>query len=349
MKFKIDTSKMSYILSKVAKGVGKKYTLPITECLLIQLEDGTLIVQSTNGVNFVSVYSAEIEGEGGSCVVKADQLIKLVEKTTKQELSFKLEESYLEVKGNGSYKLPVINEEFPSYEFDESVDYIEVNVDVLKRVFKVNESAIAKELIMPCLTGYNVGDSVITTDGIKMCINGTKIAEERVLVTQQLADLISSTVTAEKITFQKEGNKILICSDHIRIFGTELDGLAEYPDITGILQYDYDSKATVSKQELLSVLDRLALFTDQFDNNGVRISFGSDTITLEDFKANSHETINYIGDASDEGEVLLNIAFLKDILSVVSGDTVTLQYHPELPVKIEDDPVTMFLSTMNAV
>lgn len=350
MKFKIDTAKMSYLLSKVAYGVGKKYTHPITECLRLFLDNGCLVLESTNGVNFVSIQESGIEGESGECIVKADTLIKLVEKTTKSELSFSLKETYLEVKGNGTYKVQTVIEEFPKYEFDASTPQIEVSTDVLKRVFKVNDAAIATELIMPCLTGYNVGDNVITTDGIKMCINATKIVDERVLITQALADLISKTITADKVTIQKEDNKLLISSDNITIFGTELDGLAEYPDITGILQYDYSRKAVVSKQELLSVLDRLSLFVDQFDNNGVRISFQAEQIDLTDLKQNSQEALEYVDKIFEEQmDVLLNIGFLKDILSVISGDNVTIQYDPQLPLKIEDGQVTFFLGTMNAV
>lgn len=350
MKFKIDTAKMSYILSKAARGVGKKYTLPITECLFISLYDGELLVRSTNGVNFVSVFEYGVEGESGECIVKADQLIKLIEKTTKKELSFSLKDSYLEVKGNGVYKVQTINEQFPVYEFDTNTKAVEINTDVLKRVFRVNESAIAKELIVPHLTGYNVGSSCITTDGIKMCINNTKISEEPVLITQTLADLISSTITSEKVDIQKEGNKLLINADNIIIFGTELDGIDQYPDITGILEYKYVNKATVSKSELLSVLDRLSLFVDQFDNNGARIKFGSETIEIEDLKVNIQETVDYTNKTqeSPDVKVLLNVGFLKDVLSAVSGETVTIQYDPQLPViKIEEDPVTLMLGTMN--
>lgn len=351
MKFKINTAKMTHILSKVSNGVGKKYTQPITECLYLGLtERGKLVIRSTNGINFVTMFAREVEGEAGECVVKADTLIKLVEKTTKPDLSFNLKEDYLEVKGNGTYKVPVINEEFPSYEFDTEAPEIEINTDVIKRMFKINESAIAKELLMPCLTGYNVGENCITTDGIKMCLNSTKITEDRVLITQALADLISKTFTADTVTIQKDANKILICSDTITIFGTELDGLREYPDISGVMSFEYSNTASVSKKELLSILDRLSLFVDQFDNNGIRINFEADSIEIEDFKANSHESMEYVDKTQEEESVqlLVNAEFLDDILSATSSDVVQIQYDSNLPtIRIDDGNVVLFLSTMN--
>jgi DNA polymerase III sliding clamp (beta) subunit (PCNA family) len=351
LKFKIDTSKMSYLLSKVANGVGKKYTQPITECLHIVLtERGKLEIKSTNGINFVNVTASEVEGKAGECVVKADMLIKLVDKTTKPELTFELKDTYLAVKGNGDYKVPVLNETFPTYEFNTEAPVVEVKTDVLKRVFKVNESAIAKELIVPQLTGYNVGDTCITTNGIKMCINNTKVTEERVLVTQALADLISKTFTSDVVSIQKDQNKLLIWSDNITIFGTELDGLQEYPDITGVLSFEFDNTVSVSKQELRSVLERLSLFVDEFDNNGIRAVFKDDSIEIEDFKENNHESVSYIDKniSTPDSMLLLSIEYLEDVIDAISSDVMEIQYSDNgTVIRINDGNVTLFLSTMN--
>jgi DNA polymerase III sliding clamp (beta) subunit (PCNA family) len=340
---------MRSILSKVAHGVGKKYTQPITEYLYISLVEGELLIRSTNGVNFVTVFADDIQGDDGECVVKADQFIKLIDKTTKTETSFKLHEFYLEVKGNGTHKVAVTSDKFPDYEFSANAPHVDVNTDVLKRVFKVNESAIAKELILPFLTGYNVGATVITTDGIKMCINDTKITEERVLITQALADLISKTFTSDKVEVQKDGNKILIRSNDVTVFGTELDGLQDYPDITGVLGFEYVNVAKVNKVELLSILDRISLFIDGYDNTGLKMRFKENIIEIEDVRGKCQESMEYMDKTfTEEAELLLNVDFLKDILSAASTDVVEIKYDEQLPVRIDDGHVTLFLSTMNA-
>jgi DNA polymerase III sliding clamp (beta) subunit (PCNA family) len=351
LNFKIETSKLSYILSKVSAGVGRKYTQPITECLYINLTDGTLLLRSTNGVNFVSGILKDVQGESGECVVKADMLIKLIEKTTKSDITVILKENHLEIKGNGTHKVPVLLESFPTYEFDANVPQFEINTDVLKRMFKVNESAIAKELIVPYLTGYNIGETCVTTDGIKMCLNNTPIIAERVLITQALADLISKTFTSDVVTVMKENNKLLIRSENLTVFGTELDGLALYPNIAPIMEYVYDNIVSVSKLEILNIISRLELFVDEFDNNGIRLTFEEDTIEIEDLKVNSQESIEYIDKKHTESGsvILLNIGFFKDIVSVISGDVVVIQYMDGFPIKIQDNDVTLFLTTMNVV
>lgn len=349
MKFTINTAKVNAILSAVAKGVGKKYTLPITEYLQIKLTDGILQVTATDMTNFITYVDNEVEGENGEAIVKADTLIKLVSKTTKEKMTFTVKDGHLEVKGNGNYKIELLEEgEFPTYDFNEDAEKFDIEVSILKRMFQVNKSAIATELIMPCLTGYNVGAMSITTDGIKMCINDVEIAGENMLITQTLADLLS-TLTAEKVTIQKDENKILFTTHNIIIFGTELDGLDEYPDISSLLELEYVENATVSKSALLSAIDRLSLFVNSLDNDGVRLNFTAEHLVIEDLKQNSQEIIEYADkNIQQDIELIVNIDLFRDILAPLQDVTVKIEIGEELPIKIAEDKVTQILSTMEA-
>jgi DNA polymerase III sliding clamp (beta) subunit (PCNA family) len=182
-----------------------------------------------------------------------------------------------------------------------------------------------------------------------MCINDTKITEERVLITQALADLISKTFTSDKVEVQKDGNKILIRSNDVTVFGTELDGLQDYPDITGVLGFEYVNVAKVNKVELLSILDRISLFIDGYDNTGLKMRFKENIIEIEDVRGKCQESMEYMDKTfTEEAELLLNVDFLKDILSAASTDVVEIKYDEQLPVRIDDGHVTLFLSTMNA-
>lgn len=351
MKFTISTAKMNSILSRVSKGVGNNKIQPITEYLLIGLANGALSVDSTDGTNFVTYTEQGVEGDEGAAIVKAEQLIKLVSKTTKPMLSFMLRPDHLEVKGNGTYKIQLFEgAEFPSYEFDDSVPAVTVETSLLKRMLHVNESAIAKSSLMPCLTGYNVGpDTLITTDGVKMCLNSfSMLSGVRALISQSVADLIQ-ILFDEKVTIQLNEGKLLLKTANITIFGTELDGLAEYPDITTLLGVKYEGYAVVSKAELLSALERLALFADPIHNNGVWVTFG-DEVLAQDFKLNSAEVVSVSERQGDPVKLLLNLDFLNDLISAVRSDKVHMQFGEGLPLSIVDGDdsakVTLILSTL---
>jgi len=351
LKFEIQTAKLNTMLSKVAKGVGNSKILPSTEYLKINLDKGELKITSTNCVNFITCISRGVAGTAGEIIVKADALIKLVAKTTKEIMTFVATETHVEVKGNGKYKIPLLEtNDFPVYEFDVAVPGVQIDVKALKAAFAINKSAIATEMLMPCLTGYNVGDNCITTDGVKMCINNNKFPlTDRLLITQDLATLLN-VLSVDKMTVQKQDNKLLFTSTEAIIFGTELDGLSEYPNISGITAVEFAGRSVVFKDQLTSAVDRLAIFVDPFDNNGIRMTFKPENLEIEDLKQNSLEVLKYVGEEkpTEPVTVLINIEYFKDIIGVLSMPTVDIRYGPELPmVKIVEKDVIQILSTMD--
>jgi DNA polymerase III subunit beta len=350
MKFKMNTAKMNSILARLAKGVGSSKILPITEYLKLELKDGVLTMVATDSSNFIEYSESGIEGEDGIAIVKADKLIKLVSKTTKQEVSFELKSDHLEVKGNGTYKVELFEtNEYPTYEFNENAPMVTVKTEVLKKVFSVNEAAIATDMLMPCLTGYNIGDNAVTTDGVKMCFNEVTIfTNQRALIPQKLADLLS-VLNTEDVEIRKDGNKLLFKAGNVTIFGTELDGIEEYPDISPILSIPYSNYAVIRRQSLIDTLERVSLFLDSTSNNGVKLTFKSDGLYVTDLKDKTCEVIEYISNTQEEQDVELvfNLKYLKDLLEALSKESAEVFYGTDLPIKLKEDTVTLLLSTMS--
>lgn len=350
MKFSINTARLNSALSKIHKGVGGSNIMPITEYLNIKLFDNVLSITATDLNNFITFTAKDVEGEEGEVNVKADALIKLVAKTTKSDMTFNSTETHLEVKGNGNYKIPLLAESFPTYEFNHDSEQIEISTANLKKALKVNSGSIAREMIMPCLTGYNIGETVITTDGIKMCINQTDefLKDSRVLISQKLADLLH-TLVDEKVIVQQDGNKLLFTTEQLVIFGSQLDGIEEYPDITGITELTYLGSCKVSKQDLLFALDRLSIFVDPFDNNGVSILFGDESLVISDLKGNSTEEVAMIQNdvLGLETKIAVNLQYFKDLLSVLTEPEVVLEFGNDLPLKIVEGEVVQILSIMS--
>lgn len=348
MEFTINTAKLANILTKVEKGTGSSKILPITEYFRIETGVNGLLITSTDNVNFITYFVNDIETEEDEAIVKASEFVKLIQKTTVPQVTITKKEKHLEVKGNGTYKIALYEgEAYPEYEFNFEAPSTQIETSALRRMFSVNESAIAKDMIMPCLTGYNVGETCITTDGVKMCINSTPIFNQPILITQDLANLLG-TLFEEKVNIQKDENKILFKTESIIIFGTELAGIEEYPDITPILEVPYDNRVSVKKEELLQVLDRLGIFVDPFDNNGVKFDFAADGLVVQDIKGNSVETIEYKdANIAVNGVHVVNLKYITDIIKAVVADEVKIYFGEELPLKVEEGNVTLILSTMD--
>lgn len=345
----MNTAKMNSILGRISKGVGNSKILPITEYLKIELKDKVLTITATDSANFIEHVEHDIEGENGVAIVKADKLIKLVAKTTEKEVSFELKDTFLQVKGNGTYKVEIFDtDEYPSYEFNTDVKGVAVKTATLKKVFNTNKSAIATDMLMPCLTGYNLGDTAITTDGSKMCLNEVSIfPEERALIPQKLADLIS-VLNTEEVYVQKDGNKLLFSTEGTTIFGTELDGIENYPDVSPVTNIPFQNHAVIKRQQLLDALDRLSLFVDNDTSYAVWIEFLEDALYVSDYKKKSTEKIDYIDKAQNEKDIRMtfNLVYLKDLVSALNKDNAEIYYSEGLPLKLKEDNVTLILSSM---
>lgn len=351
IKFKVKTKELTSALNTVEKGVGNSKIIPITEYLHFILKDGKLTISATDLNNFISYTLDEVEGDDLNIIIHATSIIKLAGRTTKEYMEFKIKDDYVEVKGNGTYKIELmIDEEFPEYDFELEKNPTKIeDITAFKRILKVNEQSISKEMITPVLSGYNVGEKVITTDGIKMCITDEAIlTDSPVLLTQDYVELIN-TLTGESELHRHE-DKILIKSKDVVIYGSQLEGIEDYPDITPILDIEHTGSVKVNKDELTSVLDRLLIFSDPFDNNGVELVFGEKHLSISDIKGKHNEKIKYDKSVEvshkNDIKVPVNIHYLKDLLDVVTEKEVEIHYGEGIPLKIVDKKVVEILSIM---
>lgn len=349
MEFKVKTISLVAMFDVVQRGVGNSKIMPITEYLEFDLQDGKLTVTATDMNNFISYSLDGVQGESGTAVINANSIIKLAEKTTKEDMKFDVKEDHVEVTGNGKYKIGLmVEEEFPTYKFEGKESKDKVKTDTLKKAFKVNEQSVSREMLTPVLSGYNVGDKLITTDGIKMCINNENLLESDALITQSMVNLIQA-IPGQDITISKGKEQILIESDNVTIYGGELEGIDDYPDITPLLDIEHEGHADISKGEILSALDRLIIFSDPFENNGVTLTFKKDELVIEDLRKNSKERIEYKKvekSAEEEVEISVNIQYLKDLISAVTSTQLGIHYGKDKPFKITQEEIVQILSTM---
>lgn len=348
MKFKINTSEMKKLLAKVQAGMGNGKVLPITDYIEILVEDETLYMTSTTLNTYVTVDTEVEQSTEGAAVVKGAQLIKLVNKTTRKSMEFNVIDEEMHIKGNGQYSLPILQEEFPSYEFGTADEEITLPVGEFQNIFEINKSSIAQEMLMPCLTGYNMGETCITTNSVKMCINETPVFDNRVLIPQEVAAL-TKLLSGDNVLVQVSGGSILIEGDNTTIFGSVLEGIDDYPDITGILGLEFDGKIELKTEAVISVLERLDIFADFLNVNGVVIRFEDTALRFTDLQGKNEETMGY-DDPADllvGEEIKLNLKYLIDILKAVDTDTFELHYGNENLIKIISGSVKHFLSVLD--
>lgn len=354
MKLKLKTLKLQEMVSKAIKGASNNKMIPITGLMAIVLKKGVLTLITTDATNTLKVMEKNIEGDDFYVVVQADIFSKLVAKITTETITLTLKENSLEVKGNGTYsiELPLDEEgqliKFPEYKFDTKVEKSEINLSTVKVLLNANKAALAQTMEVPCLTGYYFDDKVFTTDSFKVCSTDIKMFPDKVLLPAELMDLLA-LMDEEKITVQVSGNKILFSTNNVIVFGSQLEGIEDYPSeaIDAYLETEFKSVCKLPKGAVLNLLDRLALFVATYDKNGVYLTFNNEGVLFSSKKSNGTELIKYQGSENFQPfTCCADIELLKSQISAQDGEVVELWYGHEKAIKMTSGKITQIVALL---
>lgn len=351
---KAGSERLKSAVTKAIKGCGFNKLIPLTELIGIRLSDGSLKLYTTDMTNFLTVTIDKVSGDDFNLTVEADKFGKLINKMTCTEIDLSVKDENLVVKGNGTYKLPLMTDEEGVVEFPvdetpfESVG--EVQLTSIMSAYNINRAALAKTFEQPALTGYYCGGNVVTSDAIVITFNRFQMFkdQEDMLISPQMMQLLTLN-SSEKIEFGKSGDNLVFCGDGVEIRGPQLSGIEEYPidQINAYLDIAFDSVCKIPKELMLDVLDRLSLFITPFDKNGAYFTFGRTGITVHSKKDASTETINYIESKNFKGfTCLVDIVMMKEQLQACPEDTVTMWYGNDNALKLETGNVVQVIALL---
>lgn len=330
---KIETNVIQRACGKIAKiKYNKDYPISEYTLLSFKAETQNALLRATDGYIFVEV-DMPCEGVEQDCdfIVEANKLIKLVGKTTKDVMTFVAKDNCLKVKGNGSYSLEVIDEDFL-----EIPDY--TNAQVCETDFKVLKPALLDAIKcksgmsnQPLMSGVCVNkDSVWGTDVCKFVSNEFETGiEDRILLSDLICTLIPCLDGAKGIIYPDIEN--LSCAMKVNdtlIYGQLLEGAEMYPDLGQLFSGEDKAVVTVNKNEVLQAMDRLSIFTDETDakvaiaviEEGVGLSVGGKSVEQLEVKS----TFNIVPTT-----LIVSMSAFKDIVSIMQNDYIELQYHTD--------------------
>lgn len=350
---KINTNKLKNMLSHVTK-VKANPLLEISNYIQLVCDKDGLKINATDGDNHITVFedSEQLE-ENIEFIVKTDQFVSLINKTTTENVTLTDKETYLEVKGNGTYKVELVQGEiYPDHKIETNgalkiADCITYN---LKHGLNVGKNVKSQTAADGCLFGYLFRNNhIITADAIKVNASVFECDGLEVLIPPSLANLIQ-TLSSEKIDIIHDttNNSIMFKNKNIVISGTLMEGVADYPEsILPMIEESQPSLCTVDTQELMKALDRIRLFIDIYDMNILQIAFVGNLITLQTTGGSIENITTKDCPRHDDIVYELNIKYLQDLISSVDSPTIDIEYgNPDL-IKIVSDKDKMLLSTLD--
>jgi DNA polymerase III sliding clamp (beta) subunit (PCNA family) len=357
---KIKTNLLQEMVAKAIQGASNNKLIPITSLIGIELKENILTLMTTDGSNQLKIIQ-NLENEIQDVnqefytIVNAETFAKLVGKTTKEFIELTNNENYLEVKGNGTYKLEIpVNEDgemikFPKGEQIEDTNAQQISIEKLKNILTSAKVSVAKTMEVPCLTGYYLSDKVVSTDRQMVSYTNDKLFDEPILISSEMAELLQ-LLEGDNVTLYRQDNKLKFETKNIVITGKQLEGIDIYPvqAIENLVKLNYDNSIKVNKTEILDVLDRMSLFVSDYDKNGVYLKFEPNGLVIRSQKSNAEEAI-VLPETSDREvfNCLIDIEMLKNQIQSLTTDIVEIYYGQPTSIQIKEGNTILVISLLS--
>lgn len=342
MKLTVLQENLSKSLSQVNRLTTSKTTLPILNNVLVEAEQGSLKLSTTNlEIAIVTKIRAKIEKEGKitlPCQLFAN-FIDLTEKEPIQielvenEINLKSKNSLTKIKGNSADEFPIIPQ-------IERKNYFKIKAEILKAaldktIFAVSTNETRAE-ISGLLFSFNSPEAgyltLVGTDSYRLAEKTIKIEtpdfKEKISLIipiktlQELSRLIEQDGLIE-IYFSE--NQILFVIDSTELISRIISG--EYPDYKQIIPQSFTTRITLEKESFLKTVKAVSLFTKTGINDvGLKFDANNDKVIVSSLNTQIGQSeVTLKGEIKGEdNEIIFNYRYLLDGLLNMTGDEINL-------------------------
>lgn len=357
MKFIVSRSELGALIRKIQNVVPQNAPIPILSHFLIEAEEDELVFTATDlTVGSRCRVKAKIY-EKGSLSLPSKRFFQLVRELTENNIEVACQESEIaEIKaGSSVFRLHGMDkEEYPSLPDLKGATQFIMESETLKEMLYRTAFAVSKEDNRYVLTGVLMriqeGKAIfVGTDGKRLAKNETPIpldpafSGEYILPLKAVDEILKLLGEESQTTLYLTDDKVAVESGPTLLVTKLLSG--DYPDFEQVISTQSEQKMTLHREELITLLRQIALFTND-TSHSVRFIFTADELILT---ANCAEVgegmvsmpLNYSG---KKIEIAFNPFFFLDILRHSKDETVTLGISDSYnPGTITDSTSSLFV------
>lgn len=342
MRFIVSSTALSSHLQAISRVINSKNALPILDCFLFDLQDGTLSVTvSDSETTMQTAIEVNDSNEDGRFAIVAKTLLDALKEIPEQPLTFDINMNTLEITvlyQNGKYSLMGQNaDEFPQAAMlgDNAVK-VELEAQVLLNGINRAFFATADDELRPVMNGIYFD---ITTDDITMVASdGHKLVRcktmqskgnERAafILPKKPAMLMKGLLPKEagQVTIEFDERNAMFTLENYQMVCRLIEG--RYPNYNSVIPQNNPNKVTVDRQLMLGALRRVSIFSSQASSL-IKLHLQEDSMVVSaqdiDFSTSAEETLScqYTGSPMSIG---FKSTFLIDILNNISADEVVIE------------------------
>jgi DNA polymerase III subunit beta len=333
-------------LANVSRAVAARATLPVTQNVLLEGDNGQLKITATNTEISISTWiGAQIEGEG-TVTVPARMLTDFVNSLPGQTVVIEFQNEPVGVtvtcdKFNGTIN-GIAAEEFPPIPTVEGGASVTIPADTFRGALERVVFAAATDDSRPVLTGVKIelaedNFTLAAADGFRLAVESGKLGAS---VESEVGIIVPAKTLAEVERLLGDGSSSVELSidansrsakfrlDTSEVVTALVQGT--FPDYEKLIPTSWGTKATVDLAGMVQATRAASIFAR--DGSGIiRVivspNDGAGAVKVisraEEVGSNENEL-----DATVEGEetkVAFNSKFLMDVLNVMNGDDVDLE------------------------
>lgn len=356
---KVSRSNLLRSLSRVCSIVERRNVIPILSNILLDAQDGQLILSSTDmDIVVTDSVSADIEIKG-SITVGAHVLYDIIRKLNDDlpvVLKFIESSSALNiVSGKSSFMLPTLPcDDFPRLNDEGYENQFNVSSAEFKKMIDKCKFAIAQEETRYNLNGAYLeyiedGIRLVSTDGHRLCLvsgvvknikefKGILIPRKTIFEVRKIIDECNDNL---QVSFS--GSRVRIIGSGVCIISKLID--ASFPDYNALIPQSNDFNVSLNSKDFLKAVDRVATVTnDKF--KGIKLVIQSNSLLMSassDTVGGAKEEMAAQSNVEKKIEIGFNSRYILDVMGVINGDTVSCKFKdPFAPVIITDDSDSTF-------
>lgn len=342
MKFTVSSTVIFNRLQVISRVINSKNSLPILDCILIELKDGTLLLTASDKETTLSTSIVVNEPDGeGQIAISSKTLLDALREISEQPLSFDINLDTLEVKisyMNGRYNLVGQNaDEYPlTLPFSGDTTILNIPADVLLSGLNRTSFATADDEIHPVMNGIYLDITpeditIAATDGHKLVRCHTVAAKgnekSSLILAKKPVNMLRNFLPKEEggVELRFDNRNAVMVSQNYTMICRLIEG--RYPNYNSVIPKNNPNRATVDRASFISALKRVSVFSSQVSSL-VKLSMDYNRIKVSaqdiDFSTSAEETIECLYDGATM-DIGFKANFFIDILNNISSDSVILE------------------------
>ena len=347
----INSNDLSKAIQKIIGVVERKQTMPILSHILIECNNGTLNITSTDlEVQLSTVVQTTNEPEDFLSTVPGRKFYEIIRSLDNKELTIQISDTDLTIESsNSKFKLQSLPpNEFPLFEATAEETSFVVKQTVLKGLFHKTHFAMAQQDVRFYLNGLLVetGPNTLTsvgTDGHRLArsvasVDKSKLGEASFIIPRkaiQEAQRIIQDVGETKVTFTD--NQATFNFNDVKLITKLIDG--SFPDYGRVIPAETSINILIKGENIKPALQRVSILANE-KFKGVRIDLEDNRLTVSSEnpeQERAKETIE-IDSTGKTLSVGFNVSYLIDAISACEGELVNIGLNDENSSALITDP-----------